>query len=185
MLKQVHLILDMSRDPIILPSVTPAEHFRVIVHPLASGQSYDSYLLEWEVFTSYVKFIRHALSNISNPCSFCPVQEAFRTHRVFGITGMASHNQANGAHNLQNEHSSVFTENVHFTLRRCSYHVDVQILLPFCMLSFWLGYPGIDYCVRIVGELISNEDAIFIGMIGFFEAFMLLKYYFPFFFWYE
>ncbi|PNT76897.1 hypothetical protein BRADI_1g55415v3 [Brachypodium distachyon] len=66
----VHLILDSTRDPIILPPVTPAEHFRVIVHPVSGGQSYEAYLLE--------------------------CREAFHSNRVMGITGVTTDSQPDG-----------------------------------------------------------------------------------------
>ncbi|TVT97309.1 hypothetical protein EJB05_57450, partial [Eragrostis curvula] len=68
--RELHVVLDKTKDALILPAITPAEHYRVIVHPLASGQEYDAYLQE--------------------------SREAFRGHRVFGLTGMAAANDSTG-----------------------------------------------------------------------------------------
>jgi len=44
-------MVDLSWEPVVLPAITPAEHLSVIVHPVASGLPYITYLLESIVFT--------------------------------------------------------------------------------------------------------------------------------------
>ncbi|RLM86448.1 uncharacterized protein C2845_PM04G04460 [Panicum miliaceum] len=59
-----------SGEPAVLPAITPAEHFSVIVHPVASGLPYIAYLLE--------------------------SMEAFHGNRAIGIRGICTDSQSDG-----------------------------------------------------------------------------------------
>ncbi|PUZ68709.1 hypothetical protein GQ55_2G050800 [Panicum hallii var. hallii] len=70
--REIRLMVDQSGEPVVLPAITPAEHFSVIVHPVASGLPYIAYLLE--------------------------SMEAFHGNRVIGITGICTDSQSDGMH---------------------------------------------------------------------------------------